>query len=402
MKRYFTSRSILAIVFLVVLFGFSLINIIYSGKDVFKEIQTGIEKKIGPKEFIDNIEKKINDKVAFKKVFIEGYGYIQKLMDKNEFSNFNIVKDKNQNMHYTYFAKGPNSTEELSERTSKFAKEMAKQGTELVYLMTPDKYVKGVTEFPKGIPYSYHNETADNFLDELKNKGVKYIDFRDNLLNSGIDKEKLFFKTDHHWTIETSFWAFTELVKELNEKYKLNLDPNNIYRNIKNYNSIVYPKSFLGSMGRKSGMIYGGIDDFSLIYPKFKTSYRYYTDSKSQKFELNGRFEESLILSYPFNAEMDLLDGQSDKYFTYLLGNRPFVQVKNKDNPEGLKVLFVKDSLIVPTASFFSTVCSQMDLIDPRYYEGDIVEYAKKQDYDFVFLSVYPQNLVDEFFPFFK
>lgn len=402
MNKYFMSRSILAVVFLVALFGFSLINIIYSGKEVFKEIETGIEKKLSSKELVDNIEKKINDKVALKKVFIEGYGYIQRLMDKNEFSNFNIVKDKDQNMHYTYFATGPNPIEELSNRTTKFAKEMEKQGTKFVYLMTPDKYVKGLTEFPKGMPYAYHNETADNFLNELTNNNVNYIDFRENILDSGIDKEKLFFKTDHHWTIETSFWAFTELVKQLNEKYKLNLDPNNFYRNISNYNSIVYPKSFLGSMGRKSGMLYGGIDDFNLIYPKFKTSYKYYTDSKTQKFELNGRFEESLLLSYPFNADMDLLDGQSDKYFTYLLGNRPLVQVKNNDNPDGLKVLFVKDSLIVPTASFFSTVCSQMDLIDPRYYEGDIVEYAKKQDYDFVFLSVYPQNLVEDFFSFFK
>ncbi len=108
----------------------------------------------------------------------------------------------------------------------------------------------------------------------------------------------------------------------------MNLDENHYYRDKENYNSIVYPKSFLGSMGRKTGILYGGIDDFTLIYPKFKTNYTYYTDSKSQKFELKGRFEESLILSYPFNADLNLMDGQSDKYFTYLLGNRPLVKIK--------------------------------------------------------------------------
>ncbi|OJT80584.1 hypothetical protein BM533_23080, partial [Clostridioides difficile] len=46
------------------------------------------------------------------------------------------------------------------------------------------------------------------------------------------------------------------------------------------------------------------------------------------KFELKGRFEESLILSYPFNADLNLMDGQSDKYSTYLLGNRPLVKIK--------------------------------------------------------------------------
>lgn len=402
MKTYFKVRSISAIIFLVFLFGFSAINICYSGKEIFKEVQTSIDKKLSPKEFVTAIDTKINDKIIYKNKFVESYGYIQNLMNKNEFSNFSIVKDKEENMHYTYFGTGPNPTKELSDRTTKFAKEMENQGTKLVYLMAPDKYIKGVTEFPKGIPYAYHNETADDFLKELDENNVSNIDFRDNILNSGIDKDKLFFKTDHHWTIETSFWAFTELTRQLNEKYNLNLDPNNFYRDINNYNSIIYPKSFLGSMGRKTGMLYGSVDDFNLIYPKFNTSYRYYTDSKSQKFDLSGRFEESLILSYPFNANIDLLDSKSDKYFTYLLGNRPFVQVTNNNNPDGLKVLFVKDSLIVPTAAFFSSMCSQMDLIDPRYYEADIVEYAKSQDYDFVFLSIYPQNLVDEFFPFFK
>ena len=402
MKTYFKVRSISTIIFLVFLFGFSAINIYYSGKDVFNEIQTSIDNNLSPKEFVDTVDAKINDKVIYKEAFIETYGYIQKLMDKNEFSNFSVVKDKDGKMHYTYFATGANPTEELSDRTTKFAREMKKQGTNFVYLMPPDKYVEGVTEFPTGIPYSYSNETADNFLNELEENNVDYIDFRDNILNSGIDKDKLFFDTDHHWTIESSFWAFTELTKQLNEKYDLDLDKDKFYTDINNYNSILYPKSYLGSMGRKTGMLYGGVDDFTLIYPKFNTSYSYYTDSKSQEFELEGRFEESLILSYPFNANLDLLDTGSDKYSTYLLGNRPLVQITNNNNPKGLKVLFVKDSFIVPTAAFFSSMCSQVDLIDPRYYEGDIVEYAKNQDYDFVFLSVYPQDLVEEFFPFFE
>lgn len=400
MNRFFKVRLITTIIFLVVLFTFSISNIFYSGKDMIQEIKNSINDKKSLKDTILSIDNTVNDKVIYKNAFIEAYGYLQKLMDKNEFSKFSVVKDTSGKMHYTYFAKSPNQVDVLADRVSKFSKEMDKQNTKLVYLMTPDKYIRGVTQLPKGIPYSYSNETADNFLSELKKENVDYIDFRENLLNSGISKDDLFFKTDHHWKVETSFWAFEELIEQLNKKYNMKLDENNYYRDKENYNSIVYPKSFLGSMGRKVGTLYGGIDDFTLIYPKFKTNYTYYTDSKSQKFELKGRFEESLILSYPFNADLNLMDAQSDKYFTYLLGNRPLVKIKNIENPEGLKVLFVKDSLIVPTAAFFSSVCSTMDMIDPRYYDGDILEYAKSQDYDFVFISVYPQNLTKEFFPF--
>ncbi|AXU28554.1 TPA: hypothetical protein ACKONR_002097 [Clostridioides difficile] len=400
MNRFFKVRLITAIMFLIILFAFSIFNICYSGKDTIQEIKNSIAEKSSLKDTISSIDNTVNDKVIYKNTFIETYGYLQKLMGKNEFSKFSVVKDTSGKMHYTYFAKAPNPVGVIADRVRKFSEEMEKQNTKLVYLMTPDKYIKGVTKFPKGIPYSYSNETADNFLNQLKKYNVDYIDFRENILKSGIPKDDLFFKTDHHWKVETSFWAFGELVEQLNKKYNMNLDENHYYRDKDNYNSIVYPKSFLGSMGRKTGILYGGIDDFTLIYPKFKTNYTYYTDSKSQKFELKGRFEESLILSYPFNADLDLMDGQSDKYFTYLLGNRPLVKIKNIENPDGLKVLFVKDSLIVPTAAFFSSVCSSIDMIDPRYYDGDILEYAKSHDYDFVFISVYPQNLTKEFFPF--
>ncbi|MBU5591653.1 hypothetical protein KQI89_07730 [Clostridium sp. MSJ-4] len=402
MNTFFKVRSIATIIFLMVLFTFSAFNISYSGKEVLSEIKNSADKKLSLKETITAVDGKVNDRIIKKGMFIETYGYMQKLMDKNDFSSFSVVKDTEGKMHYSYFANGPKVVKELSKRVFKFSDEVQKNGSNFVYLMTPDKYIQGVTQFPKGIPYSYSNETANEFLNELKENSVSYIDFRDNILNSGIQKDQLFFNTDHHWRTETAFWAFGELTDQLNKKYNMHLDENHYYRDINNYNTIVYPNSFLGSMGRKTGKLYGGIDDFTLIYPKFKTNYRYYTDSKKEKFELNGRFEESLMLAYPFNADIDLLNAESDKYFTYLLGNRPFVKINNFENPKGLKVAFIKDSLIVPTIAFFSSLCSQIDIIDPRYYEGDIVEYVKLQKYDFVFLSVYPQNLTDEFFPFFR
>jgi len=390
------------LILLFMIFGISIANIRVAGPDIMGVLKMTGKDSVDMKAEIRQLENIVNEKVFQKKSYIETYGYLQKLMDKNEASKFSVVKDTEGNLHYTYFAAGPNDTKAISGRVSAFAKELEKQGTKLVYLMTPDKYLRGITQFPKGIPYSYANETADNFLAELEEKNIDSIDFRVNILDSGIPKNEIFFKTDHHWTIESTFWAFEELVGELNVKYGLTLDEDNKFRERDNYNSVKYKDSYLGSMGRKAGISYGGIDDFTLIYPKFKTDYLYYSDSGTEKIRLEGRFEDSLILTYPFNADIDIMEPEADKYFAYLLGNRPVVNISNRENPEGLRVLFIKDSLIVPVAAFFSSVCSQMDLIDPRYFKGDIEEYAKEGNYDFVFVSIYPQNLVDEFFPYFK
>ena len=75
-----------------------------------------------------------------------------------------------------------------------------------------------------------------------------------------------------------------------------------------------------------------------------------------------------------------------------------FLVLRNALIEDGLKVLFIKDSLMVPVATFFTTVCSEVTLIDPRHYLDDINTYILENDFDYVFMSFSPPNLVDKFF----
>ncbi|WP_099189072.1 alginate O-acetyltransferase AlgX-related protein [Tepidibacter mesophilus] len=399
MKRLLIKKLITTIFFLVILFGFSFINIFTN----YNVIKSAVEKKEGVplKEYIIGVENTINENIYGKYKLIEAYGYIQKLMDKNEVANFEVVKDTEGKLHFTYFTDKPNPTKSLTEKLSRFDDNIKNPQTKLVYLMTPDKYIKGHTEFPKGIPYHYNNETADQFLSNLNLVGIDSIDLRKGILESGIKGNDLFFNTDHHWKIETAFWGFKQLVMNINDKYSPNIDNINLYTDINNYNIIKYKDSFIGSMGRKTGKYYAQVDDFSLIYPKFKTNYDFYFENKFTRGTLTGRFEEALIAINPIRKH-DTYGIVSDKYFSYLYGNQPFAHIKNKENPNGLKVLFVKDSLAVPLVSFFSSVCSDVYLMDPRYYKGDTLNFINNTELDYVFISFSPQNLVEEFFEFTK
>ncbi|MCT4542196.1 MAG: hypothetical protein N4A63_01495 [Vallitalea sp.] len=399
MNRLFIKKFITATCFIVFLFCFSFINIFTN----YKTLKLAVQKKevVPVKEYILGIENKINENIYGKYKLIEAYGYMQRLMGKNELSNFEVVKDTEGKLHFTYFADKLNSTKIITEKMSKLDKCIESSKTKFVYLMTPDKYIKGHTKFPKGIPYHYNNEVADQFLSELKSVKIDTIDLRKGILESGINGNDLFFNTDHHWKIETAFWGFRQLVMNINEIYSLNIDNINFYTNISNYNIIKYKDSFIGSMGRKTGKYYSDVDDFSLIYPKFKTNYDFYFENKFTKGTLTGRFEESLIAINPIR-KYDTYGIMSDKYFSYLYGNQPFAHIKNKENTNGLKVLFIKDSLAVPLISFFSSICSDVYLIDPRYYKGNALNFINSTELDFVFVSYSPQNLVEEFFEFIK
>lgn len=266
--------------------------------------------------------------------------------------------------------------------------------------MTPDKVLEGITEFDRGLPKDYNNENADDFLKNLSENGIEYIDIRDDILNNSIEYGDVFYKTDTHWKIESVFKGYTYLIDKLNADYHENLDSDYKFRDLENYNTITYKDSYLGSLGRKVGKFYAGLDDFTLIYPKFKTSFDIKMKSYDYELELTGRFEESL-LSIENLRNTDLFSPNSDKYSAYLFGNQGYIHVKNNLSTNNKKVLFIKDSLAVPLAAFMTNCVSDVYLIDPRIYDGDITEAVNNiSDLDYIFVSFSPQNLSEEFFKF--
>ncbi|WP_234122355.1 DHHW family protein [Clostridium hydrogenum] len=402
MQRLFFKKFMTSIIFIIMLLSFAFYNFKVSYSPILNTLKQQKTSSTSLVNIIAAVEGTINDNTAGKYKFIELYGYIQKLMYKNEESNFEVVKDKNDFLHYTYFAEKPNPVYHLVERTKSLKAGLKDKRTKLIYMMPPDKYVEGYSKLPYGIPYSYSNETADVFLNLLKKNNIDTIDLRKNLTKSGIENNQLFFKTDHHWTIQTAFWEYTQLVNTLKTKYKLNIDEDGFYTNKDNYNFITYKNAAIGSMARKTGILYSGVDDFTLIYPKFATNYSYYSKTGNQVTNLNGRFEEALLTIDPLRTNKDIYSLEADKYSSYLFGNQGIVHVINKNNLNGPKVLFVKDSFTVPLAAFLSTVCSDVYLVDPRYYTGNIPNYINSVKTDFVFLSFYPQDLTKDFFKFYE
>ena len=136
-------------------------------------------------ELIANVDAAVGEEVYAKYTYVEGYGFFQKLLFKKEMNNFEIVQAKDGYLHYTYFTNGPNDVESIVGRMKRLKKAADKHGSKLMYLMTPDKYIRGVTRFERGIPYNYANETADNFLKALEDNGIDTLDFRDVLKTGG-------------------------------------------------------------------------------------------------------------------------------------------------------------------------------------------------------------------------
>ncbi|RDY30890.1 alginate O-acetyltransferase AlgX-related protein [Lachnotalea glycerini] len=407
MKRFFAKKVITALLFTLILFTFSFLN----WKVAYPDLKVSALSYWTDNEqnkweqlstLIANVSNTMSDKVFEKYTYIETYGYIQELLGKNEINNFEVIKATDGTLHYTYFTSGANDVSKLVERMKRLNQAASEVGSKVIYVMTPDKYITGVTKFERGMPYNYANETADNFLEELADEEIDTIDFRDLMKEDDQYKPESFYKTDHHWKIETAFWAFTKFVDVLEEKYGFEFPNEELYANLDNYNQITYKDSYIGSMGRKEGKLYSKVEDFTFIYPKFDTNFYFYAQSGSQEIKTEGRFEKSVTFTSLLSGDGDVYDATNDKYFTYMDGNPAFAEVNNFNEPNGAKVLFIKDSLMVPVASFFSLGCSKVYMIDPRYYYGNIEKVISDYKFDYIFVSYTPQNLTEEFFPFYE
>lgn len=416
-NRIFKKKFITSILCLILIYLFAIKNITVSYKPIISAINSRISfinneldftnKQKGFVQKLDNfdniinsIEDAINENVYSRYRMIETYGYIQKLMCKNEISNFEVIKDKEGLMHYSYFTEEPNPIDIIGDNTERFKDNIKDKNIKFIYMMTPDKYVPGKTRFYKGLPYNYANETADNFLEYINRKNIDYIDLRKHIMDSPKNNSELFYKTDHHWRVETAFDEFVNLAYKLNDEYGKEIKYLDYYTDKNNYNFVTYKNSFLGSMGRKTGYYYDGVDDFTVVFPKFKTNYTFYYRTGDHEVNLKGRFEDILINSHVLNNDRNIYSTESDKYSSYLMGNQGVVHITNEDNKNGIKVMFIKDSYTVPLAAFLSTAVSDVYMIDPRSYDGDITEYINNTELDVVIVSFYPQNLTEEFFKF--
>ena len=87
MKKLFLVRRITMIMFLIVLFGFSCLNLTYSLPYIREVIvNEHKDKELGQSKDEDlhkSVEDVIEDEVLFKDFFVESYEYIQKLININ-------------------------------------------------------------------------------------------------------------------------------------------------------------------------------------------------------------------------------------------------------------------------------------------------------------------------------
>ncbi len=312
---------------------------------------------------IDRWEADAASELLYKEELVELDGLAARVFDKHfvrdtDYS-YSVVKDNHGWLQFITFAAKPRPiVQNIAEYQA--------LGYPLVYVQPPTKFIEGYTEFPATL----HDQTAANAAqtkDLLLAAGVPYFDLREQAEAQQLDKEQLFYRTDHHWRVETAFWAAGQTVAYLNEQLDFNIDADGFYRDIENWEQTTWQQNFLGSQGRRVGRLYGGLDDFTLLTPAFETDLQVVIDDYDGKrqFTKEGSFNDVLLDWDMLNDE----DVYTNRYGAYWGADYPIVLADNCQNEEGPTVLIVKDSYSLPYGAFLATMVDKLYMVDLRYYD---------------------------------
>ena len=186
------------------------------------------------------------------------------------------------------------------------------------------------------------NKYIDEFYGKLKKAGIDSIDVRPAFL-AAKDDVQLYYRTDHHWTMDGAKLALDTLIKSQGLKTK-------------DFELYEVKNDFVGSLAAKSGFTGGKADIIKLAGLKdgLNSSIYYYdTQKKTSKFyKMKNLYKR-------------------DAYTVFGGQNHPIYTIKTPTRG-GRRLLLVKDSYANSMIPFLMQYYREIVVVDPRYYYDDI------------------------------
>ena len=167
-----------------------------------------------------------------------------------------------------------------------------------------------------------------------------------SVLNNHVS-DKLYYKTDHHWTTQAAFYVFREAAPSLGIEGEVG----------ENFASYTVSDSFNGVLAAKSGV---GLSE--------KETIEIYAPTQG---------DDDVVVSYVDEGHKTttLYDSSKletrDQYAVFLGGNSSVIDIRTV-SPEKKRLLVLKDSFANCFIPFLTPYYREIVVVDPRYYSGTI------------------------------
>ncbi len=319
----------------------------------------------------------IIDNDSLKNVFLNVNGIFGSFIDlKGYYNDIGIYIDDD---YYIYSPAKETTTDYEVRQTLALKEYLDKKGINLIYVNEPTKYLDDHFFSETFGTISYSNRNTDKFLQRISEAGINVVDLREDIRNEGLDVKEMFYRTDHHWTVDTGFWAAKKIVACLNRYSGYDVDLS-LYDKDR-YIVRKWEKCWIGEQGTKAYNNNMPADDFTNIAPSFPTSF--YFRERDEDGDFSSFYDD-----YMYNQPDTLFKKFGSWHYSYSL-----LDAVNKNVDKG-KVLLICDSYAYVCEPFMALAVNRIDSIILRELDFDVHEYLEKDsDYDTVIVC-YTQSMI--------
>lgn len=349
-----------------------------------------------PDEVYDALESEMLHASGIRNDSKELFAALQTAQQKNETRNYLYIKDRDGFLHKGNFYQSPDGLIANYAKSLRRLQEQLPDETRLLFVGALPRYVEGETSVYSGYPVDRQSaRNMDALQLALFSNGIDTLDLRYTRM-SRMSREELFYRTDSKWTTQAAFTAFQILVGELETRYDLRLDPDGTIRDPSGYTRSIFPGLMLGDMGKSTGAIFSGTDDFSLIEPNFETAFDVESYSRPGRVS-SGSFQEVLLFESALNAPTL----QELKPFSAYLGSSQIaMRIDNRLNRDGPRILLIGDTSFAPVCAFLAPAASRVTMVTPGASGAPPLSQLLEETWDVVIVAVPPSGASADFFQY--
>ena len=373
-------KIIEVIAFLTVVAGISILSFTSEDKD-FSENENRILAK-APKfswdkvldcSFQEELEEYLKDQVCFRDGWISVKTFFQKSTGNTDIGGAYVGKEG-----YDFEKITPDDVDDmLVRRNTKAVSEYFEYCEKTIdkdkinFIIVPTSGLVYEDKLPKNAVLFDQNKYIDQISAGVKNGSL--IDSRKVLLNA--KEENLYYKTDHHWTIDAAFLVSNEWRLKTGKKI---IDKKNVTEEI-------VTTEFKGSLYSKILDIDSKNDCIKVINRKEDNNFSVVADGK----DIGGFYQEDKLK-------------EKDKYAYFFGGNYGEVVITNKNNKNKTNkinknnLLVIKDSFANSYVPLIAEEYDKIFMIDLRYYAGDMGAYLEENNITEVMVLYNVSNFISD------
>lgn len=343
------SSKALPILFLTIVFGFSILSFIIPDKAksaeenrVLAQIPSLSYQTYFEGRFQTKLEQYFNDQFPFRNSLIKWKTASDLTLDIIESNG--VIKSKDG--YLIERIKNPSENNIRHDIKSLDNFKRSNPNCNFYFLLAPNAGNIMSEKLPRTVHMSNQNKYMTSFFNDLKKIGITPIDSR-KTLKKNIDKQQLYYRTDHHWTTGAAYLAYKEAHKEMGLDSDIKYKKLSIHRN------------FRGTLASKSGFTNGRNDELQIYWPKKNQNYH----------DSIYNFVDVKKTTNTFYAFDNLK--KKDAYTIFGGWNHPFYTISTPTKAPR-KLLLIKDSYANCMIPFLTQDFRKIVVVDPRYYFGDI------------------------------